>query len=140
MWIGRRHGRVSPSLIYLDTHVVAWLYRDAAARLPPPVRQRIETEDALISPIVALELAYLHEIGRVNAPADLVLGYLADRMGLRFCDEPFDHVIRSAALQTWTRDPFDRIVVGHAGLRRRVLITKDAAIRTHYPHSFWQEA
>ena len=39
--------------------------------------------------------------------------------------------------QSWTGDPFDRIIVAQAALRRASLITKDADIRAHYDRALW---
>ena len=59
--------------------------------------------------------------------------------GRLFCEESFQHVITLALQQTWTRDPFDRIIVGQAALQQRTLVTKDHAMRGHYPYAVWDE-
>lgn len=52
-------------MIYLNTHVVLWLYLRKGEGLSVRARQLIEYEPViLISPIILLELDYLHEIGR----------------------------------------------------------------------------
>jgi len=54
-------------MIYLDTHVVLWLYLRKGDGLSERARQLIEYEpEILISPMVLLELDYLHEIGRTT--------------------------------------------------------------------------
>jgi len=126
-------------MIYLDTHVVAWLYFDDRRNLPASVRSYIDGEDLFISPMVGLELTYMHDLSRLTAPADVVLNYLGDRIGLQVCRESFEKIVRSANRLSWTRDPFDRIIVGHAALRQRPLVTKDDVIRANYPHAFWSE-
>lgn len=128
------------SLTFLDTHVVAWLYLDAGANLPAAVRALLDRDDLAISPIVELELQYLFEIGRTAQPAKAILAYLADRIGLAVDASPFEDVVRAAAEQTWTRDPFDRLIVGQAALNQRALITKDLVIRAQYRHAMWAEA
>jgi len=52
-------------MIYLDTHVVVWLYAGDKKRFPAAVCKRIEDNELLISPIVLLELQYLKETGRL---------------------------------------------------------------------------
>ena len=37
----------------------------------------------------------------------------------------------------WTRDPFDRLIVGQARASRLGLITKDRQIRRHFDGAFW---
>ena len=124
-------------MIYLDTHVVAWLYAGLKAHLSLAVQDLMNDKDLYISPMVLLELQYLHETGRTAAPGKDVVQILTQNIGLRMCDEPFQPIVVQAAEQTWIRDPFDRIIVGHAALRQRTLITKDRNIRAHYPHAFW---
>jgi PIN domain nuclease of toxin-antitoxin system len=124
-------------VIYLDTHVVAWLFAGMVELIPVRVRQRLDTEDLFISPMVGLELQYLHETRRTGQPAAVVLGELAEAIGLRTCDLPFARVIETAVAQAWTRDPFDRIIVGHAALRQAALVTKDRVIHRHYSRAMW---
>jgi len=124
-------------LIHADTHVIAWLYAGRSDLIPPRARRLIEDNPLVISPIVALELEYLFETGRTSEPARTVLQALGRDIGLRLCDLPFADVAGAAMRQSWTRDPFDRIIVAQAALRRTSLITKDAVIRAHYDRALW---
>ena len=38
---------------------------------------------------------------------------------------------------TWTRDPFDRVIVANAALNGNILISKDQNILEHYIHARW---
>ena len=38
---------------------------------------------------------------------------------------------------TWTRDPFDRIIVAQAKIRNSALVTRDREIRLHYSKAVW---
>jgi PIN domain nuclease of toxin-antitoxin system len=125
------------SLIYLDTHVVVWLFAGRIALFPADARGLLETSDLYISPIVELEIEYLFEIRRISQPCSTVVESLQHEVGLRVCDLPFPRVIESARRQTWTRDPFDRIVVGQAALRDAPLLTSDQSIRQHYASAAW---
>ena len=69
-------------MIYLDTHVVAWLYDGRVDLLPELARSLIEANDLRVSPMVGLELQYLYEIDRFAAPADLVLESLSREIQL----------------------------------------------------------
>lgn len=124
-------------MIYADTHVVAWLHAGRIDLIPPRARALIEDGSLLVSPMVALELEYLFETGRTKEPARSVLQALGREVGLRLCDLPFLDVATAALRQSWTRDPFDRIIVAQAALRKTRLITKDAAIRAHYDRASW---
>lgn len=126
-------------MIYLDTHVVAWLFAGRVDLLPRPVVELIDRDELLISPIVALELQYLFEIARTTEPAKVVVEALTRELGLKSCDLPFTEVIVEALNQSWTRDPFDRIIVSHAQLRGTSLLTKDQTIREHFTHALWPD-
>jgi PIN domain nuclease of toxin-antitoxin system len=127
------------SLIYLDTHVAAWLFAGRTDLLPQAVRTLLDEHDLLISPAVKLELQYLYEIGRTAEPARVVIDTLRSELGLRVCDLPFGAVIEVAVDQAWTRDPFDRLIVSQAMLRGTTLVTKDKPIRDHFPKATWGE-
>ena len=46
-------------------------------------------------------------------------------------------VAENAAEQKWVRDPFDRLIVGHASANDAPLVTKDEKIRKHYRRAVW---
>jgi PIN domain nuclease of toxin-antitoxin system len=126
------------TVIYLDTHVVAWLYGLGPASLTPKVAQLLEeTADIRISPMVRLELQYLYEIGRVGQPPLPVLDALQSNLGLVMCDAGFPAIVRAAESQDWTRDPFDRLIVAQASLFDAPLVSKDATIQANYPYAIW---
>lgn len=124
-------------MIYLDTHVVVWLYAGLVDRFSGDIQTLLNEQDLLISPIVRLELQYLYEIKRVSVEAERVLFDLSQRIGLTVCPKPFDAVVAGATKLAWTRDPFDRILVAHASLSDSVLVSKDQAILTHYTYARW---
>lgn len=125
-------------MIYLDTHVVAWLYAGADERLTPAAREVLrEADDRRVSPMVRLELQYLFEVGRVTIPAAKVMDELRTALGLMVCDASFVAVAHVAEDLAWTRDPFDRMIVAHAVLHDAQLVTKDDAMHRHYPRCVW---
>jgi PIN domain nuclease of toxin-antitoxin system len=124
-------------MIYLDTHVVVWLYGGHLDLISTGARSLIEGNDLMISPMVGLELEYLYESGRTAEPAAPVIQALAREVGLKRCDLPFADVVDAALLESWTRDPFDRLVVAQARLRGASLLTKDSAIWEHYGDAIW---
>ena len=125
-------------MIYIDTHIVLWLYHRGGEGLSEPARRLIEYEpEAFISPIVLLEIDYLHEIGRTTLGSEPVFKYLKERIGLQVCKKSFIDVIQTASLLSWTRDPFDRIITAQSAIDRKSLITKDKTIQDHYEHAVW---
>lgn len=124
-------------MIYLDTHVAAWLYAGKVELFPTVVRSLLEAEETLISPMVELELQYLFELERTSEPGAVVVDTLEREIGLARCGLPFCQIIGVALRQDWTRDPFDRIIVAQAEARRMPLLTKDRTIRDHYAEAIW---
>jgi PIN domain nuclease of toxin-antitoxin system len=125
------------SLIYLDTHVVVWLYSGHIEKLTLRAVNAIENDETLVSPMVSLELEYLFETKRIAQHADKIIEELAKKIGLSICDQPFNEIIAIANRFQWTRDPFDRIITASASLQKRPLLTKDSSILSHYKWAFW---
>ncbi len=124
--------------LYLDTHVLVWLYQDGAARLTSRGAEAIDAADAvLVSPIVELELAYLQEIGRITSAPGTIMDALRRDLELDACRLPFASIVGAAVGQTWTRDPFDRLIVAQAAHGRSPLLTADRNLLQHYEHAFW---
>jgi PIN domain nuclease of toxin-antitoxin system len=123
--------------MHLDTHVVIWLYLDRLGVFPSAARHLIETEPLAVSPMVALELDLLHEIGRTQGPAEVVLAGLHRSIGLLVSPVPFADVVGAAANLTWTRDPFDRLICAQAVAENQILLTKDRRIHAHLALARW---
>jgi len=73
-------------LIYLDTHIVVWLYAGLIEKFSQPIKELINDQEVFISPIVRLELQYLFEVQRVVDNADVIVTDLSNRIGLKVCD------------------------------------------------------
>ena len=124
-------------MIYLDTHVVVWLYSGRLDALSLRAKASLEQEDLLISPIVLLEMQYLKEIGRIAVPAPDIVQALTRDIGLQVCTLSFPDVVSAALEEDWVRDPFDRLIVGQAKAGNAGLITRDETIRKHFPSAVW---
>ncbi len=125
------------ALIHLDTHIVCWLYEGRAEFLTPAALRAIESGLLQVSPVVQLELTYLHEIGRISREGDYVLQALTKDIGLSVADVSLAQVIKIAGALTWTRDPFDRMIVAHAMVANAALVSKDRLIRKHCGKVIW---
>lgn len=124
-------------MIYLDTHVIVWLYAGELAKLSEQAKELINDNEIAISPIVRLELQYLYEIQRITDDASEIVFDLSDRIGLKICDKNFNTIISGAVGFLWTRDPFDRIIVSNASINKNMLVTKDQTILEHYENAVW---
>ena len=123
--------------MYLDTHVVVWLYAAELDRFPASATSQIEENDLIISPAVLLELQFLKEVKRITADPMLILQTLEETLGLKMCGLDFSKVVIAALSQSWTRDPFDRIIAAQASVRNELLLTKDRTIRRNCSVACW---
>jgi PIN domain nuclease of toxin-antitoxin system len=122
-------------LIYIDTHIAVWLCAGVVGKLSDKAKDLLNSHEIRISPIVRLELQYLYEIKRVTLPANDIVADLSHSIGLKVCDKDFNAVIHRAIALTWTRDPFDRIIVAHALLNEDYLVTRDQTMLGNYTMS-----
>jgi len=128
---------VGTEVTYLDTHVLVHLFLGDVNRLGVAARKAIDRGDVLASAAAVLELAFLHEIGRLKPTATKVVSTLAADIGLRVCDLPFRTVVDHALAERWTRDPFDRLIVANAKAAAAPLVTRDDRIHGHYSRALW---
>lgn len=124
-------------MIFLDTNAVIYLYTDADF-LPEAAVKIINENDCFISPMVKLELQYLHEIGRAKPTAQTIINSLEREIGLELHSLSFNTIIDSAMKGSWTRDPFDRLITAHAKALDKYLVTSDHIIQKHYKKSIWK--
>ncbi len=124
-------------MIRLDTHVVVWLFTGETEQLSTDAIDAIEQHQLVISPMVQLELSFLHEIGRLTIGGADMIADLERRIGLRRSDLPLDAIVDTAATLTWTRDPFDRLIVADALVAGAALVTKDRTIHDHTTIASW---
>jgi PIN domain nuclease of toxin-antitoxin system len=123
---------------YLDTQIVVWLCEAKLGRLTRKAAQAIEIGELAVSPMVLLELEYLYEIHRVLRPPMALVTQLQTQIGLVVRDAAFESVIRAALFETWTRDPFDRVIVAQAKADgSAVLVSSDLRIRENYAKAIW---
>ena len=115
----------------LDTHFLIWLA--LGSRRLSEFRWLQRYRPWGISPVSLLEIQYLSEVGRleVHNPefTETILGdgrFIVDEV-------PLLSLVRHALGLSWTRDPFDRLLVAHSTARRVPLCTTDRTIRAHHP-------
>lgn len=123
---------MAEGLAYLDTHAVVWMKEGRTDWLSVAGRREVERSRLLVSPMVLLELTYLFELGRLKKGADELIGELGDAVGLSVCPMPFPLVVRQARAETWTRDPFDRMIAAQARCAGAWLVTADEKIQKNY--------
>ncbi|MEC4816531.1 MAG: PIN domain-containing protein [Scytonema sp. PMC 1069.18] len=124
-------------MIYLDTHVVAWLYSGLTDKLSTLAKSLINDNEIYISAIVRLELQYLYEIKRITDEPDAIIADLSEQIGLKICNKNFNDIISITLTMNWTRDPFDRIITANAQINNNILLSKDQNILNNYIYAKW---
>jgi PIN domain nuclease of toxin-antitoxin system len=124
--------------VHLDTHVAVWLAAGEARRLRP-VRALLRRSPLFLSPIVLVEMEVLREIGRIRKPVADVLEVLTDDHGVMEASGDVHEIGHHARQLSWTRDPFDRLIVAHALAARATLLTADETIREHCRQARWDD-
>ena len=116
-------------MILLDTNALIWIEQGhARARRLTQRRARL-----YVSPASLLELQFLHEAGRIRLRGSTITD-LVYRDDLWLLDDPPAAEWFAEALELgWTRDPFDRLIVAHARLRRWQLATADTVLLEQLP-------
>jgi PIN domain nuclease of toxin-antitoxin system len=106
-------------------------------RLPKSVRMLIDAHMPHVSPLVSLELTYLHEVGRARDSAETMLAALRHSIGLQVSDISLADLAQVATGLSWTRDPFDRLIAAHAIAVDAPLVTADQTILANLPLATW---
>src|SRR5919197_4496487 len=133
----RRKASRKGFIVYLDTHIVLWLYDALVERLSPAAVAAINDNAVCISQLVTLELQFLFEIGRIRAVPPLIVATLQRSIGLKLSNVPLAGIVTAAMALGWTRDVFDRMLAAEALVIGCGVITKDRTIREHLPLSIW---
>ena len=113
-------------MILLDTNAVIWLlhgHRRTQALAA-------SGERLYLSPVSVLELQFLIEVGRMQLAKDRTLQDVANDPRWQLDSPPSDALFSAALSLSWTRDPFDRLLVAHAQHRRWTLATGDGQLKT----------
>ena len=110
-------------MILLDTNALIWLEQGHARG-----RALLRIDRQLyVSPASMLELQFLIEAGRIRL-REGTLEHLAEDDRWLVDDPPAAAWFSRAIDLSWTRDPFDRLLVAHARYRGWRLATADTTI------------
>lgn len=112
------------ALILLDTNALIWLH--VGHRRARPLGRG--SGKLYVSPASVLEVQFLLETGRLRLRRGASSSQLADDPQLLLDDPPAAAWFDRALGLGWTHDPFDRLIVAHADLRKWRLATGDAEL------------
>lgn len=113
-------------MIMLDTHIVVWMLN---GDFGPQTRRLLERRRPwLVSPIVLLELEILSESKSKVRHIDVLSKRICQDSRLVVHDASLALVADAAQHLTWTRDPFDRLLVAHSIVAGAPFCTDDSVI------------
>jgi PIN domain nuclease of toxin-antitoxin system len=114
-------------MLLLDTHALVWIESGH-----PRGKGLAKVSTGLaISPASLLEVQLLLERGRIRLRRSRTTSDLADDDRWRLDEPPAGAWFEAARPLSWTRDPFDRIIVAHAIFRGWKLATADSVLLEH---------
>lgn len=123
-------------MIHLDTHVAVWLRAGERKRLKR-VSRVLASGELAISPFVVLELQALFEIGRLRETGRWIAERLADDFGVPVVESQLPAACERALDLSFTRDPFDRLIAGHALAAGASLLTVDETLLANVSCARW---
>jgi len=122
---------------FLDTHAAIFLWEGRTEVFGPGSRELLEQASLLISPMVRLEMGFLNEVGKLKVDPDQILGWLTSDLGVIMTEDSMTDLVPMAMPLSWTRDPFDRLLVATALLHGAPLVTRDVRIHENFPGAVW---
>jgi PIN domain nuclease of toxin-antitoxin system len=108
-----------------------------ADRIGPRAREAIGggEEEILISAVVIWEVAIKRRLGKLDAPADLLVRL--EQAGVSLLPITARHADRVGTLPMHHQDPFDRLLVAQADTDGLTLVSADAAMRLYEVELLW---
>jgi PIN domain nuclease of toxin-antitoxin system len=120
---------------HLDTHALVW-FLTGHSELLRPVARRLRGPLGL-SPMVFLEIEYLHAAGKLDLTGAQARRDVAGLHQFTVSAAPLLSVVERALALGWTRDPFDRLIAANALADGAALLTRDRQMLEHCPAAVW---
>ncbi|MHC4469615.1 MAG: type II toxin-antitoxin system VapC family toxin [Planctomycetota bacterium] len=116
--------------VLLDTHFLLWLLlgSDRVREFPWLDRYR----PWRVSPVSFLEIAFLGEAGRIEVRTPELMEAVSRDPRFHVDEPPLVSLVRHAVAHTWTRDPFDRLLVAHSVARRIPFCSVDRVVKENH--------
>jgi PIN domain nuclease of toxin-antitoxin system len=122
--------------LLLDTHTALWWLADDD-QLGEHVARHLtdETNQVLLSAVVAWEVAIKRSLGKLDAPDDLVSILLG--AGAQPLPVTLDHAAAVETLPWHHRDPFDRMLVAQALTEEAAIVSRDEPLSAYGVSIVW---
>jgi PIN domain nuclease of toxin-antitoxin system len=116
--------------ILLDTHFLLWAVLGAERLREFPWLDGYRPWG--VSPVSFLEIQFLAEVGRLEVQQPSFTQTVVADPRFILDEAPLVALIEKALPLSWTRDPFDRLLVAHSEARRVPLCSLDRSIRSNH--------
>ena len=125
--------------ILLDTHTIIW-YAEDDSRLPGHIRRMIKDDfsDVFVSIISPWEMSIKNRQGKldlVRSFDDMV--HLMQDNGFRFLPVHLNHVYRQDTLESYHKDPFDRMLIAQALTEGFTIVGCDGKFNLYSVRKLW---
>lgn len=124
----------------LDTHALLWAF-GKTAELSERVRSILRDDDAdiFVSAVTAYEIALKRELGKLEVPLELAIGYEQALRDGGFLSAPLDTTaaLRAGKLVMDHRDPFDRLLSAQAMQADWTFLSKDVRVDVFGVRRLW---
>ena len=124
---------MTPSTVLIDTHILLWLLSKSDRLKNIPWVH--DFPHLTVSPVSLLEIKFLVECGKIDLEFEEIVKRLKKDPSFDIDDISLDEVCSAAFTLSWTRDPFDRLLVAHSQARNIPLGTCDNLIKKNYSHT-----
>lgn len=116
--------------LLLDTHFLLWVVLGSSRLEAFPWLEDYRPWG--ISPVSFLEIQFLAEAGRLEVENPDFMEQVGRDDRFLVDEPPVLALVKQALDLSWTRDPFDRLLVAHSATRRTPLCTTDRTVRRHH--------
>ncbi len=115
--------------LLLDTHILIWSLNDSP-KLPKKARELMVTADEVYASVINIwEMVIKHSIGKLKMNlGDLDLLDVIRASGYEMLNIKPEHSIKLLELETFHKDPFDRMLISQSIVEPLHLITCDSII------------
>ena len=121
-------------MLLLDTHAFVWLVSDPD-QISHNAWNALEEgeEDCVISMVTGWEIALLYKLRRLKLPRPPTqyISLALENHGITELPLTREVILQSVELPDIHKDPFDRILIAEAQIRKATLITKDRTIAAY---------
>lgn len=126
--------------LLLDTHALLWWLTDDPALSRTAAKLiRDMTNEVVVSPVSAIEIAIKHRLGRLPRADEWLPDFrpIIEREKFRLSVFTAEHALRAGGYPAAHRDPFDRLLAAQAELDGFILLTRDREFSDFPCETLW---